>query len=86
MAVSYAIWHGPEALKAIARRVHSLAGRLATGLKSAGIAVEGERRFDTVTAMVKGEAERIAAAAEKGSSFYAVSFKKIGYTRSAHLI
>jgi glycine dehydrogenase len=66
MAVSYAIWHGPEALKAIARRVHSLAGRLATGLKSAGIAVEGERRFDTVTAMVKGEAERIAAAAEKG--------------------
>ena len=33
MAVSFAIWHGPQGLRAIAARVHSQAARLAAGLK-----------------------------------------------------
>ncbi len=66
MAASYAIWHGPEALKRIAARVHALAARLAAGLTAAGISVDGERRFDAVTAVVKGKAKAIAEAAEKG--------------------
>jgi glycine dehydrogenase len=63
MAASYAIWHGPEGLAEIARHVHALAGRLAEGLRSTGVAVVGDRRFDTVT--VKGDASGIVAAAEK---------------------
>lgn len=66
MATAYAIWHGPEGLQAIAQRVHSLAARLAGGLKAAGVAIAGDRFFDTVTVEVKGRAKEIAVAAEKG--------------------
>lgn len=66
MATAYAIWHGPAGLQAIAGRIHTLANRLASGLKAAGISVLGSSRFDTVTAEVKGKAASIATAAEKG--------------------
>ena len=59
MATAYAIWHGPEGLQAIARRVHGLAARLA-----AGLGIEAAL-FDTVTASVPGKAKAIAAKAEK---------------------
>src|SRR6185312_10795843 len=36
MATAYAVWHGPEGLRAIASHVHGLASRLAAGLKAAG--------------------------------------------------
>lgn len=65
MATAYAIWHGPAGLQAIAGQIHGLAGRLASGLKAAGVSVLGASRFDTVTADVKGNAAAIAAAAEK---------------------
>ncbi|MET3580916.1 glycine dehydrogenase [Mesorhizobium robiniae] len=65
MATAYAIWHGPAGLQAIAERIHTLASRLAAGLKAAGVSVLGARRFDTVTVEVKGRADAIAAAAEK---------------------
>lgn len=65
MATAYAIWHGPAGLQAIAARIHELANRLAAGLKASGVSVLGLRRFDTVTAEVKGKAASIAAAAEK---------------------
>ncbi|MER9465223.1 aminomethyl-transferring glycine dehydrogenase [Mesorhizobium sp. M0482] len=67
MATAYAIWHGPAGLQAIAGRVHTLANRLAAGLKAAGVSVLGDSRFDTVTVEVKGRAGAIAAAAEKTS-------------------
>src|SRR5690606_30082629 len=57
MATAYAIWHGPSGLKAIATRIHRLANRLAGGLTAAGVEVLGSRRFDTVTAEVKGKAQ-----------------------------
>ena len=65
MATAYAIWHGPEGLQAIAGRIHALAARLAEGLRAAGHAVDGARRFDTVTVETAGKARDIAAAAEK---------------------
>ncbi|MBZ9659581.1 aminomethyl-transferring glycine dehydrogenase [Mesorhizobium sp. ESP-6-4] len=65
MATAYAIWHGPAGLQAIAGQIHALAGRLASGLKATGVSVLGARRFDTVTAEVKGKAASIAEAAEK---------------------
>ncbi len=65
MAVSFAIWHGPNGLQEIAEHVHSLASRLAEGLKIAGVTISGAERFDTVTVEATGKAEVIATAAEK---------------------
>ncbi|MBB3149786.1 glycine dehydrogenase [Phyllobacterium trifolii] len=66
MAVSFAIWHGPQGLQAIAAQVHARAARLAAGLEAAGLQLGGERFFDTITVGVPGRAASIADGAEKG--------------------
>src|SRR5205807_4162601 len=48
IAAFYAIYHGPEGLRRIARRIHRLAVVLAAGLRSAGLQV-GAAFFDTIT-------------------------------------
>src|SRR5690606_10363341 len=65
MAAAYAIWHGPSGLQEIGKRISSLAARLASALKDAGIQIAGESLFDTVTAKVPGKAATLAAEAEK---------------------
>ena len=47
-AAMYASYHGPEGIRAIAERVHSLASRLAAGLSMLGYTVVNEAFFDTV--------------------------------------
>jgi glycine dehydrogenase len=59
----YAVWHGPEGLKRIARRVHGLAGALAAGLEERGIPRVNETFFDTVTFSVPGRAADVVARA-----------------------
>jgi len=55
MASMYAVYHGPKGLKNIAQRVHSLACRLADGLRSAGHDVSANSTFfDTVAVKLKG--------------------------------
>ncbi len=49
MAGFYAVWHGPEGLRAIARRVSGQAQRLADAAIEAGFAVRHDAFFDTVT-------------------------------------
>lgn len=81
MAAAYAIWHGPDGLQAIARRVNALASRLAAGLTAAGIATDGPAIFDTVTATVPGKAKAIAEAAEKaGMLLRVIDGDRIGIT------
>ena len=48
VASMYAVWHGPDGLKRIARRVHALAALLAGSLKAAGCDVDERAFFDTV--------------------------------------
>ena len=60
MAGMYAVYHGPERLRAIAGRVHRLAKALAAGLAAAGRDVVTESYFDTLTVRVPGEAEALA--------------------------
>ncbi|MGA8259693.1 MAG: aminomethyl-transferring glycine dehydrogenase [Arenicellales bacterium] len=48
MAAMYAIYHGPEGLTHIARRVHRLARILAGGLRSLGLEVKTTAYFDTI--------------------------------------
>jgi len=48
MAGMYAVYHGPEGLRRIARRVHAYTAALAAGLKRLGHDVGGEPFFDTL--------------------------------------
>ncbi|XP_022996456.1 glycine dehydrogenase (decarboxylating), mitochondrial-like [Cucurbita maxima] len=65
MAAMYAVYHGPKGLKAIAERVHGLAGAFSVGLKKLGAAeVQGLPFFDTVKVKV-ADANAIADAAYK---------------------
>ncbi|QIF00450.1 aminomethyl-transferring glycine dehydrogenase [Roseimicrobium sp. ORNL1] len=52
MASMYAVWHGPEGLLAIAKRVHDATQRLAAALKAGGVTLIGEDYFDTITVEV----------------------------------
>jgi glycine dehydrogenase len=49
MASMYAVYHGPEGLRRIARRVRDLTALLAAGLRAAGAKVNAEPVFDTLT-------------------------------------
>ncbi len=61
-AVSYAIFHGPAGLAAIARRVHDTTTVLVANLRAMGLTVQTTRWFDTVTVEV-GDAAAVHAAA-----------------------
>ncbi|MCA2978997.1 MAG: glycine dehydrogenase (aminomethyl-transferring), partial [Myxococcaceae bacterium] len=55
----YAVYHGPQGLRAIAGRVHALARTFAAGLARLGFALEHDVYFDTVSVKVdvaQGEA------------------------------
>jgi glycine dehydrogenase len=78
MASLYAVYHGPQGLQAIARRVHALAAALAAGLRHLGFAVGREPFFDTlrVGAADAGNrsADEILAAAEARG----INLRKLG--------
>src|SRR6266480_3077202 len=48
MASMYAVYHGPHGLRAIARRVHSFASKLASGLSQLGFEIAHKAFFDTI--------------------------------------
>ncbi|MDZ7956467.1 MAG: aminomethyl-transferring glycine dehydrogenase [Aulosira sp. DedQUE10] len=48
MASMYAVYHGPDGLKAIAQNIHNLTGMLADGLKHLGYKISSESFFDTL--------------------------------------
>src|SRR4029453_14834091 len=50
IAGAYAVYHGPDGLRSIARRVHRYAAVLAAGLASSGVEVVYDRFLDTVPA------------------------------------
>ncbi|MFD0628388.1 aminomethyl-transferring glycine dehydrogenase [Streptomyces sanglieri] len=67
MAGMYAVYHGPDGLRAIAGRTHRYATILAEGLRAAGVDVVTGAFFDTLTVRVPGRAaETVAAARERG--------------------
>ena len=66
MASMYAVYHGPEGLKAIACRVHEAASWLADELKAADFEIAGEEFFDTITVQVEDAEEVCSAALELG--------------------
>ena len=64
VASMYAVYHGPDGLKAIAETVHRHARTLAASLAGAGVEVLHTSFFDTLTVRVPGKAAGIIADAE----------------------
>jgi len=81
MASFYAVFHGPEGLRAIAQRIHRKTVRLAKGLEAAGFRVEPEHFFDTITVDV-GLLQRgvLQAAVREGLNLRRVGDSKVGIT------
>ncbi len=65
IAGMYAVYHGPEGLRAIAERVHDRAHLLATVLRQAGVQVVHDAFFDTVLTRVPGRAAEVVAHAHE---------------------
>ena len=73
----YAVYHGPEGLGIIARRIQRMTSILAEGFKHSGISVENGHYFDTLTI----------SAGETNEGFYkkalakGINLRKIGSSR-----
>ncbi|OMI34552.1 aminomethyl-transferring glycine dehydrogenase [Streptomyces sparsogenes] len=65
MAGMYAVYHGPEGLRTIARRTHRYAAVLAEGLRAGGVEIVHGAFFDTLTAHVPGRAAEVVTAARE---------------------
>jgi glycine dehydrogenase len=63
IASMYAVYHGPEGLTHIARKVHRRAAVLAAGLKRLGLAPRSKAFFDTVTVDAGADNDKIVARA-----------------------
>lgn len=59
MASAYAIYHGPEGLKAIAERVHGLTNLTALALEKLGYDIETDSYFDTIKVRVGDNEKRL---------------------------
>jgi len=66
MASMYAVYHGPDGLRAIARRIHSAAAWLAAELQQARFTLAGGDFFDTLTVTVPSADEVVAQALSLG--------------------
>ncbi|MER5324245.1 aminomethyl-transferring glycine dehydrogenase [Streptosporangium roseum] len=81
IAGMYAVYHGPEGLRRIGRRIHRHAVVLAEGLRHGGVEVVHDTFFDTVLAHVPGRAaEVVAAARDNGVNLRLVDADHVGVT------
>ncbi|GAA3404201.1 glycine dehydrogenase (decarboxylating) [Pseudarthrobacter polychromogenes] len=81
VASMYAVYHGPEGLKAIAQSAHTHARSLAASLKAAGLEVLHTSFFDTVTVSVPGKAAGVVAAAEAmGINLRSIDADTVGFS------
>ncbi len=81
MASFYAVFHGPDGLKAVAQRIHAMTVRLARRLEAAGFEVEPGQFFDTITVDV-GLMQRglLQAAVREGVNLRRIGRTKVGMT------
>ena len=79
VAGAYAMYHGPEGLRAIANRLHTNAARVATALKAAGYGITHDTFFDTVVVEAAGRAdELVAKALEAGVNIRRFDENRVG--------
>jgi glycine dehydrogenase len=77
MASMYAVFHGPQGLKAIAQQVHQKTVILAKGLEKLGYRIEPETFFDTITVEV-GHMQGLVMRAAVAEG---VNLRKVGETK-----
>ena len=84
MAAMYAVYHGPEGLTRIARRVHTYAQMLNTAVQKYGFKPFNKQFFDTLTfdvSNIPGRAHAVhAAAAAKGVNLRTIDDSHVGVT------
>ncbi len=81
VASMYAVYHGPEGLKRIARRVAGYTAVLASGLKQLGATVSDGAAFDTVCVATGAKTEAVLKAArEAGMNLRRASADAVGIT------
>ncbi|MBT1001606.1 aminomethyl-transferring glycine dehydrogenase [Paenarthrobacter sp. DKR-5] len=79
VASMYAVYHGPEGLKAIAERTRSHARTLAASLKAGGFEVLNDTLFDTLTVKAPGRAaDLIEAAEDRGVNLRRIDADHVG--------
>ena len=77
IASMYAVYHGPDGIKAIAQSVHRKTSRMAKGLESMGFDVQPDVFFDTITVEV-GNLQRVIMNAAVANG---INLRKVGETR-----
>ncbi|MEJ7795155.1 MAG: aminomethyl-transferring glycine dehydrogenase [Nocardioides sp.] len=83
VASMYAVYHGPEGLRAIATRTHRYAALLAAALRQAGFETEHAEFFDTVVVRAEGRAESVVTAArQSGLHLRLVDADRVGLSTS----
>ena len=81
MAAFYAVWHGPDGLSRIARRIALQARIVAGAARAAGFALRHEAFFDTVTIEAGARADALMAAAlRRGINLRRVDDGAVGAT------
>jgi glycine dehydrogenase len=92
IASMYAVYHGPDGLRAIADRARRLSAIVGAGLRESGVTVADGAHFDTLTAHAPGRAREIVSAArELGVNLRYVDADTIGIacdeaTRREHVV
>src|ERR1043165_6025608 len=69
MAAMYAVFHGPDGLKNIAKRVAAATQGLGNALTEAGVKLHSKTYFDTITIVVDDAAKVRKAAEASGINF-----------------
>ncbi len=77
MASMYAVFHGPDGLRAIAQRIHRKTVRLVKGLEKLGFEMQPKVFFDTVTVECGSRRDAILASAESSG----VNLRPVGDTK-----
>jgi glycine dehydrogenase len=78
VASMYAVYHGPDGLRAIATRAHRMAAVLAAGLRAGGVSVVHDSFFDTVLVETPGRAaEVVGNARDRGINIRLVSDDRV---------
>ncbi|WP_217536723.1 aminomethyl-transferring glycine dehydrogenase [Vibrio metschnikovii] len=78
MAAFYAVYHGPEGLKTIARRTHHFTAILAAGLTKAGYELDHHSFFDTLTINTGSATEKLYQQAQLAGMNLRKSAQQIG--------
>ena len=79
VASMYAVYHGAEGLRGIARRIHRRAAELAAGLESSGFTLAHREFFDTIVVEAPGSAADVVAhARDRGVLLRLVDVDHVG--------